>query len=239
MQDETAQKLRDMMQRTGHALTVEDFDDIRELDDLARKVADPADGVDSPLTSHVVFVRGVPVYPLTLAHLQFLDESRERLGDDDAAMAAVALWVATLPEIADELYNDANAGKAFRDWSRRCRWTEADMQTVMALRYARLFNQAAGSDGSDGGGSTSALIGMLCREYGETPRHWMHDASVDLIEALVADYTRTQQAQAQAYNRTRAGSKTPVAPLPTPKFEAMRRFRECAERLEAKWQSAA
>ncbi|MFH1603966.1 MAG: hypothetical protein ABIH03_08670 [Pseudomonadota bacterium] len=230
MQHETRQKLKDLLARTAHVLDVEDFDDIAELDRLAKKITDPGSGLNSPLTEHAVYVRGVPVYPLTLAHLTYLDEAPDLLGLAESDRVALMLWILTQPEITDAHYDADSTRKALRAWARRCRWTEKDISGVMELRYRRMI-EADGENAKDG--TDSALIGLLCREYGDAPDYWIHRAAVGVIEACVADWNRQQEAQAAAYRKASKGGG--VAPPPSPKFVAMRKFRECSEKLEAKW----
>jgi hypothetical protein len=119
-----------------------------------------------------------------------------------------------------------------RKWARRCQWTERDIESVMELRYGRIANNAA-AEVKDASEKDSALLGLLSREYGESPDYWMHDAPLGVIEACVADWNRQQEAQATAYRKANKGAAT--APAPSPKFVMMRKFRECAERIEAKW----
>ena len=230
MQYETKKKLNELIADSGHVLHVDDLDDVLELDQLAAKVSDPQNGIDSPLTHHAVYVRGVPVYPLTLAHLSFLDECPASLGMDDQDRSLAMLWIVTQEEIKDEFYNPDQTRKAIRKWARHCRWTQSDIEGVMELRYSRLAKQA---DGAGDKNSDGALVGMLSREYGESPSYWMHTAPLGVIEACVADWTSRQEAQAAAYRRANKGAG--VAPAPSPKFVAMRKFRECAERIRAKW----
>lgn len=232
MQHETRQKLTVMMAKTGHVLDVEDFDDIAELDRLAKQITDPGSGINSPLTEHAVYVRGVPVYPLTLAHLTYLDEAPDLLTLTESDRIALMLWAVTQAEITDAHYDPEPTRKELRKWARSCRWTEKDIAGVMDMRYRRMV-EADGDTPKEG--TDSALIGLLCREYGDTPDYWIHRAPVGVIEACVADWSRQQEAQAAAYRRSAGGKGKAVAPPPSPKFVAMRKFRECAERLEAKW----
>jgi len=233
LQHETKLKLTTMMEKTGHRLRLDDLDDIIELDRLAERVADPQHGVDSPLKSHAVFVRGVPVHPLTLAHLTFIDEMAGQLARNDDERALFLLWVVTLPQIEDAHYDADETSKRFRAWARRCRWTENDIASVMELRYARLVKDAA--DQGDSENQDGALVSLLSREYGESPAYWMYEAPLGIIEACVADWNMRQEAQAAAYRRAAGGKGAAVAPAPSPKFVAVRKFRECAKRIEAKW----
>ena len=230
MQHETRQKLNDLIARTGHALVVEDFDDIAELDRIAKQITDPGSGINSPLTEHAVYVRSIPVYPLTLAHLTYLDEAPELLSLSESDRIALMLWVVTQSEIIDSHYDPDASRKALRAFARRCRWTEKDIASVMDLRYRRMVESDSDEPKE---GTDSALIGLLCREYGDTPDYWIHRAPVGVIEACVADWSRQQESQAAAYRRANKGAA--VAPPPSPKFVAVRKFRECAEKLEAKW----
>jgi len=234
VQHETKLKLKELIAATGHVLDVEDFDDIAELDRLAQDVADPQSGIDSPLLNHAVFFRSVPVYPLTLAHLTFLDAAGEVLGVDDDERILCMLWISTIDEITDAHYDPDASRKAFRRWLRKSRWTTRDIESVIALRYEKIMSNANGTKKENRDG---ALIGLLSREYGESPEYWMSKAPLGVIEACVADWNAGQEAQAQAYRRANKGAA--VAPPPSPKFIAMRLFRECAERMAAKWQKSA
>lgn len=236
MQHESRTRLTDILKRTGHVLVAEDFDDILELDSLAAKVSDPAAGIDSPLRNHAVFFRGTPVFPLTLAHLVFLDECRDVLDITDDEQTVCMLWVSTQERITDDHYDGEKSRSIMRAWARHCQWTEADINAIMALRYGKLAKDAAEAV-KDEADSDCALIGMLSREYGEGPRYWMWEAPIGTVEACVADWNRQQEAQATAYRKSAKGSA--VAPPASPKFAAMRKLRECAERIEAKWQKSA
>jgi hypothetical protein len=235
---EAQRKLRELQARTAHVLVAEDFDDLAELNTLAVAITDPQKGIDSPMLTHAVFFGGLPVYPLTLAHLTFLDECREMLADDEAALSASMLWAVTVPRIDDGMYDGRATRKTIRRWARHCPWTQADIDAIMDLRYGRLSRQADKTGAADAVNNDGALIGMLCREYGENPHYWMHEAAIGVIEACVTDWLRTQEAQAKAYRRSAGGKGAAVAPMPSPKFVAMRKFRECSERIEAKWRSA-
>ena len=235
MQHESRKWLNWLLTETGHVLGVEDFDDIAELDRIAAEVADPQNGIDSPMLNHAVYFRRVPVYPLTLAHLTYLDEAPQHItGEGDDGRVLCMLWVATLPEITDDHYNWHASSKAFRKWSCRCPWTPADVEAVLQLRYSKLLSNQDGeaSENKDG-----ALIGLLSREYGDTPEYWMRKAPLGVIDACVADWNAQQEAQAAAYRK--ANPKGGAAPPPSPKFVSMRKLRECAERIREKWLKSA
>ena len=244
MQHEAKTNVMAMMKRTGHVLAVEDFDDLAELDKLAAEVTDPQTGIDSPLTNHAVFFRGLPVYPLTLAHLSYLDSAPLNMGLSPEDRTVLMLWILTLPQIEDAHYDGPPNRKTMRKWAGRCPWTEADMDAILSLRYGRIAENAkraahTTADPIKEANRDGALIGMLSREYGESPEYWMHKAPIGVIESCVADWNRNQEAQAAAYRKASAGSGKAVAPPASPKFDAMRRLREAAERIEAKWHANA
>jgi len=232
VQHETLQKIQEIQKRTGHVLVVEDIPTIAKLDLLADKVADPSSGIDSPLTEHAVYVKNVPVYPVTLSHLQYIDEASVLLPGMEDNRTLIALWVSTIEYISDEHYDPKYAYRLFRAWAKRSRWTESDMQAVIALRFSRF---AANPDDSQSE-NTGALIGFLAKEYGSTPKYWMNEAPISVIEAVVSDWQRRQNAQAAAHSRSAGGKATP--PAPTPKYEALKNFRIAAELLEQKWQKS-
>ena len=239
MQQESESRVRDMLARTGHVLVVADFDDLSELDRLAAEITNPQSGIDSPLNQHPVFIGGIPVYPLTLAHLTFLDEAAKLDVYEDDERVIAMLWVTTLKAIDDSLYNPAVCRRELRRFARSCRWTEHDVAHVMELRYGRIAARAQQADSKKGEGGDGALIGLLAREYGESPDYWMRQAPIGVIEACIADWNAQKEAQAAAYRKSARGKGNPVPPAPSPKIVALRKFRECAERIEAKWRSAA
>ena len=233
MQYESKRRLTEILSRTGHVLVAEDFDDIIELDQLAAEVADPQSGIDSPLMNHAVYFRGVPVYPLTLAHLTFLDEATALLGLDDDSKVLAMLWATTIKEITDDHYNPDTMRAAFKAWARYSKWNTADIDAVLELRYGKMITASQPDRSKNKDNGDGALIGLLAREYGESPRYWMQEAPLGVIEACVADWNARQESQAESYRRANKGAAAP--PAPSPKFVAMRKFRECAERIEAKW----
>lgn len=234
MQHEAKQKLNELLAATSHVLTADDIDDVLELDRLAEQVGNPSTGIDSPLKGHAVYFRSRPVYPLTLAHLEFLDQAAtsDECGDQDRD--TFILWVLTQPEITDDHYDFRTSRKRARKWSRTCPWRTDDVNAIMELRYTGIIEQGGGTTEECKENADGALVGMLAREYGNDPHYWMHTAPVDVVKACVADWAARQEAQAAAYRRANKGAAT-AAPAPSPKFVAMRKFRECAERIEAKW----
>lgn len=236
MNAECRKRLESMLRETGHALSLDDADDVAELDRLAQAVCDPSSGIDSALNDHPVYVRDIPVFPLTLAHLVYIDEGADALRLDDSMRGVFPVWVCTQSEIADEHWRADIMAGVVRTWARKCRWTEGDIQAVINLRLRRLV-EAAGTREAKGQVGEGALVAMLAREYGGDPDYWLHRAPISVIEACVADWNRQQEAQASAYRRSSAGRGVAVPPAPSPKIKALRAMRECAERIEAKWRA--
>jgi hypothetical protein len=235
VQHESEKLLRKILARTGHVLIVEDFDDIAELDRLAEEMVDPHSGIDSPLHAHAVFFHGEPAYPLTLSHRTYIDALPGLIGEDHGECLGV-LWACTLPQITDGLYDPSTARKAFTKWTRHSRWTDQDIEAVFSLRFGRLIKQAQARGPNPNPCTDSELICFLVREYKGTPDYWMYRAPLAVIDACIADWNALQKKQAEDFRKANGGKGPSVAPQADYKFVAMRRLRECAERIEAKWQ---
>ncbi len=226
MHFEAKRRIAELIARTGHVLTVEDFDDLAAIDKLASKLTSAADPDNESLIARPVYIGTHAVYPLTIAHSLLAEEVMAAAGDDQGV---ALLWVTTLPEVTDKHWDMRGSRKAWRKWARRCRWTQADAEHVMEMRYGH-----ATEGGESGNPDYGALVAMLCHEYGNTPEYWIYSAPISVVESMVDDFNARQDALSKSASK--AGGK-PTAPAATGRFVTMRKLREACDKLGAKWQA--
>ena len=234
MRIETKHAVNRLLAETGHALAVEDCDDIAALDKLASDLA----GDTEELDARPVWVGGVHVQPLTLYRAAWLGWAREWAGDDEALSAGALGLVLTVGSHAAlaEIHDTETLRRAVVRWMRATPWTPAQFRQAVQLR---MHLAAAADDGTapdPKGESIGGLVAFLSAEYGASPDYWMYEADADIIRGLLREWTHKQEAQAEAMRRASKGRAT-AAPVATPKFRAARLFREKIEEIKAKWQN--
>lgn len=232
MNFETQKRLREMLARTGHVLAVEDLDAILELDTLAEKMAG-AEGMGREVLARPVFFSGVPCYPLTLAHHQYIGELLSDLCESDDEMVVGLLWLTSEPAITAEMWDARKAKRAIRQFARNCPWTEVDCQAVMALRYGTMNKKTDhDADGADKSDQTGRVLMMLVHDYGADLDYWRYRAPIEMVDAAIADWNERQAEQAQQFRRMNGGAVV----LGGAKIHNSRAFRLKADEIEASWQ---
>jgi hypothetical protein len=224
MQLMTLQDVRSLLAETDHALVVEDFELIADLDKLAEiVVSGPRDNSES-IYAFPVLAGGDAFFAPSIGKQIFWEEHiAGAIGED--WLTCAYLWLLSRPDIPTE--RGPEIFKAVKTWGRRCKLTAADVDKVTAA-YA---NDEKGS------GSRAAygeIISLLVREYGQDVNHWLN-APEHEISMLLGDWTRRQEAKAAEYRRSKVGSKNPLPPLPSPKMTALKNYRELKNRIRDSW----
>ena len=223
MQPMTTQDVRALLTETGHALAVEDFDAIQELDRAADAiVAGPPDKSES-IYAFPILAGGEAFYAPTIGKQIYWQEHVAGAVADDWLTCAY-LWLLSRPEVPQERGGDVL--KAVKAWGRKCRLTDADVTRIVAA-YEH-------GESQNGKAQYGEIISLLVREYGQDVTHWLN-APEHEITMLLADWTRRQEARAAEYRRSSVGRKNPLPPLPSPKFAAMKRYREIKNALRESW----
>jgi len=227
MQLMTIQDVRALLAETGHALAVEDFEAITELDNAASVVVSgPADKSES-IYAFPLLCGGDAFHAPTIGKQIYWQEHVAGNVDEDWLTCAY-LWLLSRPCVPDERGGDVI--KAVMAWGRRCKLAADDVTRIIAAYEA---------DGEDGAQKAryGEIISLLVREYGKDVNHWLN-APEHEITMLLSDWTRRQESKAAEYRRSSVGRKNPLPPLPSPKFAALKRYRELKTALRESWQKS-
>jgi len=221
MQIYTTEKLKALLDRTGHQLTLADLPAIVELDAIADEIAG---AVKARLAGSDVFYLGGRYFTKpTFLRAAFIDRVQGSHRTEAVAIAGV-LWALDMEHGKDDLVNVPTRREllAYRD-GLDCTAKE------MADAIAALIK-----DGGDEPDKPQEEINqdriccILAREIGGAPSEWM-DAPPGKLEAAFRLIDERMEAEARAVS----GSGRP--PTPTPKLMAVKRFRDKIAELEATW----
>lgn len=226
MQLMTIQDIRNLLSETGHALAVEDFELVFELDKAADVVVNGMKDKSESVFAYPLVCGGEAFYAPTIGKQMYW---QEHIADqiDELWMTCAFLWLISRPEVPSERGGDIL--KAIKRWARKCKLTGDDIERII-----KAYNN---DNGENGDASYGEIIALLVREYGKDCNHWLN-APEHEITMLLSDWTRRQEAKAAEYRRSKVGSKNPLPPLPSPKIKAMRHYREQLNKLRATWQKS-
>jgi len=226
MQQMTEIDLQTMLTETGHTLTVPDLALIVELDKAASVVVSgPVDKSDS-IYAFPLLCSGEVFAAPSIGKQIYWEEQVSSIVPEKWLTCAF-LWLLTCAEVPSQRGGDII--KAVKKWGRRSKLTTDDITKILAT-YAT--DDAEGGNGANYG----EIISLLVREYGRDCTHWLN-APESEINMLLGDWTRTQESKAAAYRSSKAGSKNPLPPMPSPKIKALKTYRELKDKLRASWQS--
>lgn len=231
MARETAETL---LRECGHVLTVDDLPDLARLDRLAHQATDPA-SVKHDVFDWPVRVGGVELYRLTLGAIGWLEDvvAPAMGGQDSVTDLAVAYAMAHghAPAVLALYITEAAIAAELRRFRRGLTCTPEQLSAAVASLLP--YNDATvGGDDSKYG----EIIGLLCREYGQTPEHWLWGVSFEVCQALLSSLVAAKQAEAEAYARANRGKGTRPPPMPHSRLVGLKAFKDAANELRAKWQ---
>jgi len=219
----TIQDVQSLLTETGHALTVQDIERIVELDDAAEIVVNgPVDKSDSIYAFPILCGGEAFVAPTIGKQIYWQEQVSQNVPED--LLTCAYLWLLTFAEVPNERGGDIL--KSVKRWARKCKLNNDD-----AERIIKAYNKGGG-DGGDA--NYGEIIALLVREYGQDCNHWLN-APESEITMLIADWTRIQESKASAYRSSKAGSKNPLPPAPSPKIKALKTYRELKNRLRESW----
>jgi hypothetical protein len=225
MQQMTIQDIQSLLTETGHALAVEDFDAIFDLDRAAAVVVSgPKDSSDSIYAFPLLYGGEVFFPPSIGKQIYWQEHIAAELTED--WLTCAYLWLLSRPCVPTE--RGADVAKSVKAWARKCRLTEDEIQRII---------QAYNTDENESGtrAKYGEIISLLVREYGKDVEHWLN-APEHEVSMLLADWTRRQEEKAAAYRGTKAGSKNPLPPVPSPKIKALKHYRELKTKMKESWQ---
>ncbi len=235
-QQATQMILKKILTDTTHVLLAEDSKDIIKLNDLAYKVAQPSDVNEWNILERPLKVGNVTLNPATPATLLWLKDSAAEWFADEADLQELSVPFALAHEAAylNEINGAADARKKIKKWIRGVKCS-----INLLARALEILLPVAGEDSvEDDANNFGPVVAFLCREYGENPNYWLTEASLGMIQTLIADFNqrmlRDFKEAARQANNTK-GAKSP--PTPELKLKAVVALKQFEEELREKWQT--
>lgn len=227
------QEAQRLLRETGHSLTIDDFDDINKLDELCRAITE-SDVCNADILDMPVCVGGVELRQPSIGVLEWYNDYFLPMFSDNGLIAdgglAYALSLSDTPEELWLLKNKRDCRKHVKRFLRRLKCTHQELQD--AITSVLGLNCEEGGD--DGESSSGRLIAMLCREYGHSPKYWLWEAPLGLINTFTHDYVARVEAEIEQARKASSGAQKPApAPSRIKKFDELRKH---VNELRDKWQ---
>jgi len=237
LQLKTQKEVQGLLTETGHVLTLDDIPDILELDEYARRVTSKG-GDYSDVYSWPILCGSLILRPLTLGKMAWFNQCAMKwFEDEQSTITAVLAFLLSVENSEQFIWTlgDRNQAKAaIEEWQKMVDATESEMAS--AIEKLVSFNDQDGSAQGDGVDSDDGpLIGLLCREYGQSPKYWLYEESVNVIRALIDDHVAQINREIHASNRMSKGRG--VAPIKTPSMDATLKFRKKIVEIRERWES--
>jgi len=240
----TRETVSELLDRTGHALRVDDFDALMRLNQLAEAVTRPADRAEQDVLNLPVPCGRATLRRPSLAKCFWYERRACVWFRGDPLLLNLALgYICAIENTEDALY--ALAGPeatqaALEAFAASLTCSEAEYEAAKAL----VLPEPSEDDDGDpvDYGPTARLLSKVC---GGTPQYWMHEADIGFIRAMLDDYAAEVQAEHNSRRRSsirgqgkrKGGSIKPTAPPRTPQMNNLKRFREYKLRLMQRWQT--
>jgi len=239
MLDMTKKTVQKLLDETQHAIRVEDFDRLDELDGLAAKIATQTPEERRLLKSPFELC-GIKFYPLTVAKSVWYAEKVAEWEVEGIFQDALLFWLLTLPltVAALDTYSTRKAADAaVLRLSRRLHCTQSEMAEVfrkcVGARETRGTSSSTQTEPDYGG-----LIACLLREYGGTPEQWLYETPVEQIGALIDQFVRKVNAENDAASASSQRGGKAIAPKPTAKMQALRDYRLKVNEIKKEWSTS-
>ena len=234
----TMLEVQSLLNETGHTLQLYDIADINELNELAHQVTSTS-GAYGDVYAWPIKCANLLLRPLTLGKIAWYNK-RALLWfqEDDESMATVLAFLMSIENDESFVWSLASpeqAKQAIDKWESECEANPIQLAHAVdqVLQYSK-----GGSASNESEHNFGPLISLLCREYGNTPKHWMYEASIPVIQGLMDDYTRRVNEELKNHSRNK-GSKNAKAikPIATPSMEATLKFRKKLLALKTRWEA--
>jgi len=228
-------EVQKLLYDSGHVLNLDDLSDIIELNDLANRVTGDT-GAYASIHKWPVKCGKLLLRPLTVGKLAWYNQRGLIWFDDDIqTLSTVLAFLLSVDN--DESFvwglEDAETAKAtIEAWEKEVDVTPAELGAAVDSVVNSYSSRSGDEDKVDRG--DGPLIALLCREYGNTPQHWMYRESINVIRALVDEHVRKINSEITARNQRGKGKKV-LPPIKTPSMDASLLFRKKLLTIAEKW----
>lgn len=224
------QEIQKLLSQTGHSLTIDDFDVICKLDELAELVTNPKGDSSSFPKSPVRLCKYLISSP-TISITQWYNECAVEWWGSSGFCDLALGYSLQVTITSDWLWQQdkKTLEREIRKFARGLDCTPAEYEEVIKSVLPSVEDN--GDDDKDS--SYGPLISLLCKEYSGSPDYWIKEAKIDTIQALVDSYMDGIEAE---YKQMKKASKNAtLPPFKTPKMAALENFRKQYQMVEQAW----
>ena len=247
-------EIASLMEDTGHVLTLEDYSDIVELDKLCMIVNGEWEE-HNKIFDFPIDVGGVKLRQPVLGAVEWYEEVCCPAMRDDVEMIDIALaMIMTDPGNKHEYWEISDPReiwKAVKRFKRTLKCTHDELREAIAenmgVKVSDIWITADGDKPEEtdedrakreekGKESTSSiLVCVLTKEYGNSPSYWMWEAPIGIVNTMYSALVCRIEAEREDVRRQCKGNdKPPPAESVLLKFEAMR---DKIKAMREKWQT--
>ncbi len=235
---ETKRVIKSLVDATGHQLQLEDFSEIAQINELQWDIADPRSDENEGLLALPTRAGNVVLHPLTLGRAKWLDDVGLPWFKADPYLAEMMLgFVLSRRVDLDEMWRLDTRKDCKREvirWFKKADCTFAELNVaVVKMVGANEDDAEEQEDAEHKPADYGPLIGMLCREYGQSPRYWLWDAAAGEVNTLANEYVCRVEAEEEAA-RTAAGPNAGPPPV-TNKNRKIKRMLDMKNALRKQW----
>jgi len=225
----------------GLTMSCTDFDDLAELDELAKACAAPQPSdLTSAVMDYPIEVGGVKFRALTIAGRIWARDIGIPATQSDPLLSSLVIPFAMANR--ERLSTLCDAGKVVRAIKRWGRWKcrrLTEPQLIYALRWFGMLDNGEGEDRVDAPDEYGALLAILIREYGSDANYWLYDAPMDIVKVCLNDITIKTYCEYEAVRKTAAASGKAIAPDPnSPQVVSYTKFIKRLRAFETKRMTA-
>lgn len=222
-----------LLEETGHALTVDDIDDVVELNRLGEEMAHPARSERFDPVGIPERVGNCMLYPPTVGVIEWLSDIALPLAEGaatDAEVVGYALSNIATPEALWALQSRSEVVSAIKRWSRKLNATPKELSRAIH----KLMPQAGSVDEAGEKPYYGEVIAFLSRELCQDPAFFVWRCSIDRIRILLDSIIASKNAEIEAVNRASRGAK--AAPIYSPKYAAVAAYQKHLNKMRQSWQ---
>jgi len=233
-----------LARKTDHTICLDDFDDIVQLNKLCLIINGITDE-EPDILNMPVSIGGYELRQPTLAAMDWYDDYFLPMFEDDAMMCDVGLaMLLHNPDDIDMFWamnTKKRVKKAVKKFGKQLKCTHVELRAVL-VKLLNLEDENDNEDVKDEdknddedneGGETGALIAMLCREYGNSPKYWLWEAPIGMLKTYYDAYIFRVEQEVQSMRASiKKGAKPPPSPTMVKKFEDLR---DHTNKMRDKW----
>jgi len=208
-------------------ITTDDFDELSALDELAKGcVAPKPSDLTFAVLDHCLEVGGIKFQALTIAgRIWARDVGLPATAADPILQSLVIPFAMANRNLICDLHDHGKVRRAVRRWARwKCRKITEEGLLYMLRWFGMISDDTANQDEATPD-QYGALLALLVKEYGSTPKFWLYEAHIEVVKACLNDVALKNYYEYESIRREAAKGGKAIAPDPnSPQVQSYTQF---------------